>query len=411
MFLLCIAIQAHAQSELAAQYFKEARTTSKNQKLWKLPLYGPMLFVDRQTRMTYANMPDSTGILKPEGEIFIGTLPESVMVANTAIHWGGRTWSVILWPLPNDSNERLNLILHESFHRVQEDLGFPGKSPTADHLSSMQGRVYFLLELKALETALKKPVNKRQADLANALGFRYKRQKLFPKTFGNERILEMNEGLAEYTGAVLGRNDLRQHLYSQVDTAGNRKSFIRSFAYLTGPLYGLLLQEKAPDWTHKLDSTADFPKLIGLCYKVKPSTSPNEHLYNGEAIRASEQEKEDARLQKVADYVTTFTCKPVLTIKLIKMNILFNPNTLFDLGSYGTVYPTGEISDTWGYLKVNHGGMLLKDWHIITVPFSSPLNFDSKTIKEDGWTLNLAYGWRVIKTDDLHYTLKQDNKQ
>lgn len=405
LILLCFAMQAKAQTHLAAAYFNEAETAASKISLWKLPLYGPMLFVDPQTRQAYANQPDSSGLFKFESGIYTGFLPKEMMVANTAIHWGGRTWSVILWPLPADRNERVNLLLHESFHRIQEQIGFPAKSPTADHLSTMPGRIWFLLELKALKAALEKPVNQRSEDLANALAFRAKRQQLFPNTFGNEQSLEMNEGLAEYTGAILGRNDLRQHLYQQIDTAGNRKSLIRSCAYLTGPVYGLLLQEKAKEWTQFLNAHDSFPELISRYYGVSATGTPDEIRYQGVAIRNTELQKETLRLQQVAAYTEKFTLKPVLSIDLVKMNVIFNPNTLFDLGALGTIYPTGEIRDIWGYLKVNSGGMLLKDWRRVTIPINQLPDLHARRFSGDGWTLELALGWQLLKTDDMHYTL------
>ncbi len=59
----------------------------------------------------------------------------------------------------------------------------------------------------------------------------------------------MNEGLAEYTGVFVGNptrstriqaalHDLRAHVAD--------RSFVRSFAYATGPAYGLLLDQAAP---------------------------------------------------------------------------------------------------------------------------------------------------------------------
>ncbi len=410
LILLCFAMQAKAQTHLAAACFKEAETAARKKTLWKLPLYGPMLFVDPQTWQAYANQPDSAGLFKPDSGIYVGFFPKETMVANTAIHWGGRTWSVILWPLPADRNERVNLLLHESFHRIQERIGFPAKSPTADHLSTMPGRIWFLLELKALKAALEKPVAQRGDDLANALAFRAKRQQLFPNTFANEQSLEMNEGLAEYTGAILGRNDLRQHLYQQIDTAGNRKSFIRSCAYLTGPVYGLLLQEKAKQWTQYLNANDNFPELISRYYGVSATAAPDEMRYQGPAIRSTELQKETLRLQQVAAYSETFTSKPVLSIDLVKMSVMFNPNTLFDLGALGTIYPTGEIRDSWGYLKVSSGGMLLKDWRTVTIPFGPLPDLTARQLSGDGWTLELAAGWQLVKTDDLHYKLtRRDN--
>jgi hypothetical protein len=375
-----------------------------------------MLFVDPESRMTWSNMPDSAGILKPVGGIYKGVLPKEVMIANTAIEWQGEKWSVILWPLPANRDDRVNLMMHESFHRIQDKMGLPERSPTADHLSSMYGRIYYLLELHALKAALQKPVSQRSADLTNALLFREKREELFPNTFGNERILEMSEGLAEYTGVILGRQkgNILPHLYEQIDSAGERKSLIRSFAYTTGPVYGYLLYEKSPGWTQQVDSNASFPSLIEKFYHVPaPKLPVGVSLatlglqYNSDAIIRSEKLKEQLRLQIVNQYTDLFTQKPVLTIELINMGIGFNPNNLFDLGEYGTVYPTAEVKDIWGQLTVSSPGMLMKDWKVITLPAGEGLNVNGRIIEGKGWKISLADHWQMMKIDPLHYKLIQ----
>lgn len=33
---------------------------------------------------------------------------------------------MIVWPLPEDKHDRLALMVHESWHRIQGDIGFPG---------------------------------------------------------------------------------------------------------------------------------------------------------------------------------------------------------------------------------------------------------------------------------------------
>ncbi len=399
----------------AAAYFKEAAIASQDQRIWKEKIYGPTLFVEPYSRITYANIGDSAGILKPVGNIYKGVLPKEVMIANTSIRWQGKAWSVILWPLPEDRDERINLVLHESFHRVQAKLGFPERSPTADHLSHMYGRIYFLLELQALKAALSKPVNERTADIASALRFREKRQELFPNTFKNEQILEMSEGLAEYTGVILGRqkDSIRAHLYHQIDTAAQRKSFIRSSAYITGPVYGYLLYEKFPGWTLKIDSSSNFPALISKYYAINLSNQLPvallEKKYNGDAIIESEKLKEEKRQQVISEYIALFTQKPVLTIALVKVGIVFNPNSLFDLGSYGTVYPTAEIKDAWGQLIVSANGMLMKDWKTITLPASGDIKINKGTIEAKGWRLQLNEHWEMIRVDSLHFNLINKN--
>src|SRR6185503_6419048 len=410
----CHAQTVDSVSRLAASYFKEAEAACRDQHIWKGKLYGPILFVEPQSRVAYANVPDSAGILKPEETIFKGILPKEVILANTSLYWGGKRWSVMLWPLLTDHDERVNLMVHESFHRIQDAIGFPAHSPTDDHLSSTYGRIYFLMELRALEAALKKPANRRGPDLTNALLFREKRRALFPNTFNNESILEMNEGLAEYTGVILGRpkDSIRKHLYRVIDTASVRKSFIRSAAYMTGPVYGYLLYEKDPEWTLKIDSNADFPALIEKYYQVDtPAPADDatiaalEKQYHAAAMIQSEKAKEGMRLQTVKQYVDLFTHKPVLTIKLVKMGISFNPNTLFDLGEYGTIYPTAYVKDNWGELAVTGGGMLMKDWQVIYVPMGDFSNTNRQVIEGKGWKIDLNGGWRLVKVDDLHYQL------
>lgn len=399
---------------MAERYFKEAQTAAKKQKIWKADLYGPMLLVDAQSGITYANMPDSAAVLKPTGKIYKGLLPKDVMVANTAITWSGRLWSVILWPLPKDREDRLNLIMHESFHRVQDNLGFPAHNPTAAHLSRMEGRIYFLLELQALKAALSKPINRRNADLLSALLFRAQREKLFPESFHNERLLEMNEGLAEYTGVMLGRtrDSITKHLYEVIDRAAVTNSLIRSFPYFTGPVYGYLLYGKQPSWTAKLDSNISFTQLIEDKYRfwltkknLEEQVAQRIGRYNGYAIISSEAKKE-AEYQKIKrDYLVGFTQQPVLSIRLIKMNIVFNPNNLFDLGEEGTVYPTAQIKDVWGQLDVSTNGVLMKNWNQISLQVTGATTRKGEVIEGNGWTLKLNPGWKMEQKDSLHFSL------
>jgi len=410
----CYAQPIDTTSRLAATYFKEAETAAKNQKLWAIDFYGPIMFVDQQSRITYANMPDSAGILKKDGEIYKGFLPKDVMVANTALHWGGRLWSVILWPLPQNYDDRLNLVMHESFHRVQVRLGLPMHNPTAAHLSTLYGRIYFLLELQALRDALSKPVNQRQNDLTSALLFRAKRAALFPRSFGNERLLEMNEGLAEYTGVMLGRpkDSIIQHLYQVIAHAASRQSLIRSAPYITGPIYGYLLYQQNPEWTLKIDSNASFPALTAANYHLQiPADQLDKEVdrrsdqYDGKTIISCEKQKEAIRQKKFNDYVSGFTKQPVLTIKLIPQNFVFDPNNLFDLGEYGTVYPTAQLKDSWGELIVSDNGVLMKDWAVITLMVGEGTSVNGQVITGKGWQISLNHGWKMIKIDELHYKL------
>lgn len=413
LFILHLSI-AKAQERLAASYFKEAAVASANQPLWKTKLYGPMLFVDPKTRQVYSNQPDSMGNWKLIDSVYTGFLPKDIMIANTAIQWQGKKWIILLWPLPTEPNARISLMLHECFHRVQDDLKFPAHSPTADHLATYLGRLYFLLELQAMKAALSSPKTTKGIHIANALSFRKKRAMLFPKTFPNESILEMNEGLAEYTGIMLGvpKDKIKDHLITQIDSAQGRQSLIRSFAYLSGPIYGYLLHQKDKDWTSKIDSNSNLSLLIAKAYPLQKgnkalSIAAAAKLYHAEPLLANELTKEKNRIAMATKYTELYTKKPTLTLNLIKMNIIFNPNNLFDLGELGTVYPTAEIKDNWGTLIVKDTGLLMKDWKTIKLPIEAFLRPKLKTVTGKGWQLLLNDGWGLKKIDELNYQLVQ----
>jgi hypothetical protein len=65
-----------------------------------------MLFVDGKTRTLVANQPDAEGLLTRSRDVFVGTLPAMVQVANTAMDWVGVKWTMIVLPLPEDKYPR-----------------------------------------------------------------------------------------------------------------------------------------------------------------------------------------------------------------------------------------------------------------------------------------------------------------
>ena len=109
---------------LARQYFDEARALAGKDagKLWGQSLAGPLLFADRKTRQVVANERDTEGVLQPDGHIFLGRLPDRQSIANTGMNWAGVRWTMVIWPPPQDATERGILLMHESWHRIQDRL-------------------------------------------------------------------------------------------------------------------------------------------------------------------------------------------------------------------------------------------------------------------------------------------------
>src|ERR1019366_3640046 len=158
-FLFIVIHASFAQKILTFQdsiatYFNEIKiATKKNQILWNKNLYGPILLINPDTRQLYANYSDSAGFLKQTGKIYSGVLPSEIIFANTAINWSGRRWAMIMLPLPENKENRINLLAHELFHKAQPSLGFILFNTNNNHLDQKDGRIYLRLELEALKKA------------------------------------------------------------------------------------------------------------------------------------------------------------------------------------------------------------------------------------------------------------------
>jgi len=142
---------------LADKYFSEAAVICRQDagKLWGCSLCGPMIFFEPRTRMVVANQSDAEGRLSKRGDLLVGRLADDVNGSNTAIKWAGARWSMIFWTyLGDDRYERDRLVIHESFHRIQNEIGLPGSNPSNNHLDSMQGRIWLQLDWRALSQAL-----------------------------------------------------------------------------------------------------------------------------------------------------------------------------------------------------------------------------------------------------------------
>ena len=388
---------------LAFQYFQEAKTLCDrdDSKLWGVSLCAPMLFVDRKTRTVVANQGDKEGILTKSGNVFVGNLPAEMNIANTSVEWAGVRWTMVIFPLPEDKFRRANLMAHESWHRIQNDIGFPSSGAANNHLDSRDGRVWLQLEWRALASALTSLSKQRRQAIADALLFRTYRRVIFPQATSEEREMEMHEGLAEYTGVKLsGSSNLNQYVVDiDIKEGANKETFVRSFAYASGPAYGILLDGTKTKWRRNLKKEDDLGALLqrSLSIKLPPDVKQAANLraknYDGDKLQAFETERENDRQKLVADYRAKLVDGSVLEIPLQKMSMQFNPGNLVPLDSLGTVYPTIRIVDVWGILNVSNGALMNPTFSKIYV--SAPSNLSASPIQGDGWTLELKAGWTI----------------
>jgi len=422
LLLVAAAGSAGAQSApidpaRAARYFEEARSLSAADggRLWGVALYGPMIFVIPATREVVANQADAEGKLTQHGPVWTGTLPEEVNAANTSLEWAGVHWTMIMWPLPIYPRERAALMMHECFHRVQAQLELPARNLVNSQLDTREGRIWLELEWRALESALvnfDKP-ERRVGALTDALLFRTWRRKLYPGSAEKEDGLEMNEGLAEYTGERLASAtmaEMREAAIGTLRSGPKRRSFARSFAYVTGPAYGALL-DSAPgsqgEWRKGLKPDSDFGWLANRAYHVLLGT-PTERAaisagrrYDAEELIARETEREERRRAIVTAARARFVDPPSLRLPVTKdFGYSFDPNNVVSLDDNLTLYTPIKVSDEWGVLECPKGAVLVQEKGLIVgAQIPAPADPAARPLVLDGCTLELHEGWTLAPGD------------
>jgi hypothetical protein len=391
-----------------AFHLAEKLSADDGGRLWGRPLYGPMLFVDGGTRFVVANQPDENGLLTESNGVYVGTLPEEENIANTSFRWAGVTWTMMIWPLPENRYARGRLMMHECFHRIQDELELPASNPSNSHLETEAARIWLRLEWRALVEALIRSGDARRRAIEDALLFRAHRHFLIPDGVREEYELEINEGLAEYTGLKLSGLPAavladRAALRIERDEPGD--SFIRSFAYASGPAYGILLDESDAEWRLGLSSRSDLGALLAAATGVDipadlaAQAERRAATYEGQAVIAAEADRAELRRLAIERHRQRFFEEPVLLLPLSNaVRYSFNPRAMEALGEMGTVYHTTRVTDEWGILEVTGGALLSRgaDGMLAEARVPAPNDATGRSIKGDGWTLDLSDGWRIV---------------
>src|SRR5262249_32294803 len=162
-----------------------------------------------------------------------------------------------------------------------------------------EGRYWLQLEWRALAAALQGD----KSAIDEALAFRAKRYSLFPNAEAEERALEFREGLAEYTGTALAEPSLPgrvPHLLKMLRDGEKKPTFVRSFAYVSGPAWGAIRE------TRHVEPAGERP--------VHPEK------YGGAELLASEKVREEKKQAMLRDFRVRFIDGPVLVLPLRKFS-------------------------------------------------------------------------------------------
>ena len=396
--------------KLAQEYFTEMKSVSDSDAggLWGLRLYGPMMFVDPRTHQLVANRVDKQGNLEVLNGVFVGQLPPEMPIANTEVDWAGVRWTMVMWPLPENRRPRKQLMAHESFHRLQPELGLKPLDNNNNHLDGRVGRTWLQLEWRALTKALATTGEARRQAISDALYFRALRRALIPGATINENRLEANEGVAEYTGVKLSARYLGEaRLVAEVTlwNGPNRSPFVRSFAYVSGPAYGVLLDESGMPWRKKLKPDSDLGALLRAAYRITISelneaeAVARSRKYDGDEVIAHEKEHAAQQQKIIAEQRSRLIDAPVLVLPLgPTVNYGFDPDEVTAIDEQSSVFGGDvQVTDDWGVLKSTGGVLLVREkGKLLRAQVPAPKNPPGTSISGDGWTLELKSGWKLV---------------
>jgi hypothetical protein len=402
---------AQAKAAFAAA---EAVSNKEGERLWGKKLYGSLFFVDPETRAVVANEADPDGVLHAMNGVYVGTLPKEIIVSNAPVEWEGKRWTMLMWPtIPTDTIDRNITFAHELFHRIQPDLGLVAPDSSNLQLDTLEGRLWLQLEWRALAAALVEQGAAQTQAIRDALAFRSHRRELFAGSAQSEASLEIAEGVPEYTGTIAGEPDLdsaRWRSIGKLSDPDQSITFVRSFAYTSGPPYGLLLDQRLPGWRTQLSAQSDLGALLASTLPAHAAVSAEARAprYGAGAIRIAEAE----RAQKAAALKARYRARLVEGATLVlpgghKFAFSFNPSALVSLGDGNTVYPTFHATAEWGTLDVTDGVLVPTDFSRATV--GAPKDINGPHLEGPGWTLDLAAGWSVVpgaKAGDYTVTKK-----
>ncbi|HUX96638.1 MAG TPA: hypothetical protein VMV47_12970 [Bacteroidales bacterium] len=409
--------ETYLTPEKALLYFKKIEDICNldNGRLWGRNLYGPIMFIDRQSRRIIANSPDEEGILKYSGGIYLGVYPRDMLISNAPQYFGGVLFAIAPLP-PEDDEYRIKTIaVHSLFHRFQEMNGLRTSGYNTSNMDEKQARLWIKLEWKALRKAITSEGSERNLAIRDALIFRGANRELYQNDANDENQFENYEGLSTFTYTLLCTSsceEFRANLFSNLDRIYAMQSYTRSYGFIHGALYATILYEKGFDFTMINSPNFDLGKAVKdiysielpeFCRDVAGSIALN---YDITIINEEENKRLTEIRESLNKQVSLFTEKPVVFLQLESPYFDFEPENVHSLDTLGTLYNSIRVSDSWGKLTVDKGGCLItnnfKNLRITARGFLKEKN----RVTGDGWSLILNKDWEIIVVGPNYFVRK-----
>lgn len=368
-----------------------------NGKLWGINLYAPILCIDKN-RNVWSNQQDSQCQLQICGKCFIGKYPDDKNIANSTMNAFGQKWVTMMLPIPTDTTDRNILFCHEMFHYWQDSLGHVPTPYNNVHMETKEARILLKLEWKAFLSACKatNPLL-REIAIRDGLTFRRQRQEEFSKYYSDETAFEVHEGLPQYTGMKLSiSSDARyiDKLNKEAESYMKKDELVRCYAYLSGPIFGYLLDKSTNEWRKQVDGNSDLGILVQKAYNIVLPIDKENHIqqrkayYDYDNIMTFENQRDSVRAIKKNELTALFT-QDIKTLPLKNIQISFNPNTVVPLENIGIAYKNARIVDEWGILETKGNGTVLitEDWKTVILPYASSIEVNGNIEETEFWKL------------------------
>lgn len=382
---------AQVDQQRAQEYFKEAQALCERDggRLWGVSICAPMVIGDERTQTFATSQPP------PDAP-----RPRLIGILNGPIKWGDTMWAAVSWDTIDNwpAATRGEAFLHESFHIVQMRLGLGVGTVENEQLDTVDGRYWMRLEWRALARALRESGASRALAVSDALAFRQARHARFPNSAETERAVDINEGLASYTGTVLAAPSHAAAIARGIDLLVDGEkgdSFVRTFPYTYGPAYGLLLDAASPGWPRRVRADDDLAVMLMRALAVQPAADAAMAAarYGGAEVRAAEEQRDTERRERIAELRRRFVDGPVLVMPGGGGGYTDSHGAAL-IPDAGTVYfGAYRVSGEWGTLDAEKGVLISTDGRTRRLP--APVPGDAATISGDGWTFKAAAGWVI----------------
>jgi len=386
---------AQVDQQRAQEFFKEATAVCERDggRLWGVSICAPMAIGDARTKTFATSQPPADA-----------PRPNLIGIANGPVLWGDTMWATITWDTISTwpASSRGEAFAHEAFHiiqrRVSVALSANPKIDSNEHLDSVEGRYWLRLEWRALARALRESGDARTLALRDVLAFRQARHLRFPDYVDAERAYDILEGFASYTQTVLAASSGTAAITRALEVlkdGESGESFVRTFAYVSDPAYGLLLDAASPGWPRRVRIGDDPPTLLmrALAIQPAPDVAAAAQRYAGAEIRAAEEKRDQQRQDRIAELRRKFIDGPVLVTPGTGRGMTDSRGAVA-IQDVGTIYfGTFSKSGPWGTLEAEKGVLVATDGRTQRVP--APGKIDGATISGDGWTFKAGAGWII----------------